>query len=101
MQLASTSVICAGEFTLRIIGIPSSDRGMSVGIPTAANFAAMLYAVSGRMIQTRLPPDVVIAASKLPRSRATAAAVTPVDVTAVAPFVIAAGRNPADSVTVF
>ena len=46
-------------------------------------------------------PGVVIAASMPARSALICAAVEPVDVIAVAPFVIAAGRRFADSVTVF
>ena len=44
---------------------------------------------------------VVMAASIAARSALICAAVVPVDVTAVAPFVIAAGRTLAESVTVF
>ncbi len=52
------------------------------------------------MIQVSPPPSVVIAASRAARSAFICAAVEPVDVTAVAPFVILAGRWFAISVTV-
>ena len=53
------------------------------------------------MIHVSPPPSVVIAASIPARSALICAAVEPVDVIAVAPFVIAAGRRSAESVTVF
>ena len=91
MCAASIRVTCCGEFALSTSGIPNNVRGMSVPLIVAA----ILAAVSGRMTHTRDAPPVVIAASSVAKSTLIAAAVTPLWTTAVAPFVIAAGRNPA------
>ena len=75
-----------------MIGIPNNVRGISAAaVPPIV--AAILYAVIGFMIQVSPAPSVVIDASIADESALICAAVDPVVVTAVAPFVIAAGRR--------
>jgi hypothetical protein len=70
--------------------MPNSESGtFTAAVPPIV--AAIRYAVVGRKIQTS-GPGVVTAASRPARSAFICAAVVPVDVTAVAPFVMAAGR---------